>query len=205
MRSSRPDAALLLPSSHHFPQPSTKRNPFLVTSNLDRGIRQCTNGGMSVCLRNSSLMKNEGTGPAQRRQGKINPRFREISDVSCLFPRFCGYSRLFQDRKHCRINSLDDADKRQQGSTTSLYAANPLFQNILRLSGLFSRFCGYLTSSRSAKHFRINILSSSLKKKEGMAGHSNGSKCGDFTPSVANASSMDLATCNSGRVDAPEI
>jgi hypothetical protein len=184
MPSSRPDAALLLPSSQHFPQPSTKRNPFLVTSNLDRGVKQCTNGGMSVCLGNSALMKDEGTGPPRQRQGKINPRFREISDVSCLFPRFCGYSRLLQDRKHCRIKSLDDADKKQQGSASSLYAANPLFQNILRLSGLFSIFCGHPTTSRSAKHFRINILSSAAKKIEGE---------GPVTPAVRSAETLRRA------------
>jgi hypothetical protein len=128
-------------SSHHFPQPSTTRNPFLVTSNLDRGFRQCAHGTMCVRLGNSSLMKDAATGLRQQGQGIANPLFREILDVSCLFPGFCGCSRPPFNCKRRRVNSLQAADKIRQSSAGGLSAANPLFQKILQVSGLFSIFC----------------------------------------------------------------
>ena len=159
---------------------------------------------MCVRLENSSLVKDAATGQRHQRQADADPLFREISDVSCVFPISCGYLRLSLNCKCRRISSLQDAGNIRQSSSSSFSAANPLFQKILHVSGLFPGFCGHPGVYGSAKCFRINILTSTAKKKRG-AGHSNGSKCGDLTPSVAYASSIDLATCNSGRVAAPEI
>jgi hypothetical protein len=70
--------------------------------------------------------------------GSAYPPFREISDVSGLFPIFCRMLPPVNGKSR-RINGLHETDKKRHSSLLQSAVANPLFQNILHVSGLFPR------------------------------------------------------------------
>ncbi len=149
-----------------FPQPSTSKNPFFVTYNLDRGYRQCANETVRVHLRDNSVIKDRRLGVIHQRGDSANPLSRRISQVSRVFPIFRRFPRMSRNCNRHRINSLDLTGRKDRGLIGRETQVNSLFQNILQVSRLFPIFCGDPPASSCAKYRRINILTPAAKKRE---------------------------------------
>src|ERR1035438_6438299 len=111
-----------LPNS--FPQPSTTKNPFLVTYNLDRGYRQCANETVRVHLSDNSVIKDGWIGGIYQRGASANPLSPKIFQVSRVFPRFCRCPEVSLNCNHHRINSLDLTGRQHRGSISRETNAN---------------------------------------------------------------------------------
>ena len=110
-----------------FPQPSTEKNPFLVTNNLDRGYGTLTmescatySNDLAVTGGGLALARKSGTG---RQRRTANSLFRKILPVSPAFAIFCELRVISQMSKCSRIkNFAASAKKNIKGGVSGVWS-----------------------------------------------------------------------------------